>query len=213
MSLDAWSLAFQKKKKVMPSPSRVNESKRPSFLMVKFKGSKGQSLVHLDTKVKTLFLRKVANHGNNCRVPFPAMGTTDNPPSNPLWYTINPEWHSWVHDFVECASHVRFIAKCHDCNTNWAQAPFKSIYCCPCDRNVSHQLRSICSCIKHTHKHTKEGSSEKKSLHEVLQIWTLKKPWKIPHTALVWGKANIISSISFQCRSWNKIMGGINLNY
>ena len=36
------------------------------------------------------------------------------------------------------------------------QAPFKSIYCCPSDRNVSHQLRSICSCIKHTHTHTKE---------------------------------------------------------
>jgi len=89
------------------------------------------------------------------------------------------------------------------------QAPFKSIYCCPSDRNVSHQLRSICSCIKHTH--TQKRIRKKKVLHGILYILTLKQPWKIPHTTLIWGQASIIASIPFQRRSWSKIMVGIYL--
>jgi hypothetical protein len=51
-----------------------------------------------------------------------------------------------------------------------AQAPFRSIYCCPSDRNVSHQLRSIRSCIKHTHK--KEGPSEKEFTYDIIHFDT-----------------------------------------
>ena len=40
-------------------------------------------------------------------------------------YTMYSERHSWVHDFVECASHVHFIANCHDCNTNRSTGTFQ----------------------------------------------------------------------------------------
>jgi hypothetical protein len=58
VSLVTWFWPF--KKNVVPSPSRVNESKRPSSSGVK------------DEDEDITFLRNVASHNTNCRAPSPA---------------------------------------------------------------------------------------------------------------------------------------------
>jgi hypothetical protein len=194
LSLVTWFWPF--KKNVVSSPSRVNESKRPSSSWVK------------DEDEDITFLRNVASHNKNCRVSSPATVPQITLPVTHSYtlYTLSdtPEFT------ISLNVQVMSVLSPYVMTAILTESQFIA-YCCPSDRNVSHQLRSIYICVKHTHTHThKHKMAFRKWVY--VGYLDLKKPWEFPHTFLVWGQASILSSIRFQSRSWSKIMGGLHWN-